>query len=302
MSRGPERRSATQRSTLRADLAGFAAVILWSALALLTVATAPVPPLQLAAVSLAIGGVAGLLFLALRGQLARLRDVRPGIIAFGTLGLFGYHFLYFSALRLAPAAEAGLIAYLWPMLIVLFSALLPGGHLGPARILGALIAFGGAALVLGGGLGQPAPWPAAGYALAFAAAFVWSGYSVLSRRFKETPTASIALFCLASAALAALAHLAFEETAWPQTAAGWGALLGLGLGPLGLAFYIWDIGMKRGDIQLLGIASYAAPILSTAWLVLAGMAQASWHLALGAALVAGGALLAALAPGAGGAR
>ena len=289
-------RPAAQRAG--ANLAGFGAVLLWSWLALFTVATAPVPPLQLAATSLAIGAGAALAVLALRGRLGQLRAVRPGVIAFGVAGIFGYHFLYFSALRLAPPAEAGLIAYLWPMLIVLFSALLPGGRLGPARIIGALIAFGGAALVLGGGgsgseSGGPAPWRAAGLTLALAAAFVWSGYSVLSRRLRDVPTASVALYCLFSALLAALAHLAFEPTRWPDGAAGWLGMLGLGLGPLGLAFFLWDMGMKRGDIQLLGIASYAAPILSTAWLVLAGAAPASRHLLGGAVLVAGGALLAA---------
>ncbi len=43
------------------------------------------------------------------------------------------------------------------------------------------------------------------------------------------------------------------------------------LGPVGLAFYVWDIGVKQGDIQLLGTSSYAAPLLSTLLLVLVGI-------------------------------
>ena len=38
----------------------------------------------------------------------------------------------------------------------------------------------------------------------------------------------------------------------------------LGLGPVGAAFFLWDIGMKKGDLRFLGVASYATPMISTA--------------------------------------
>ena len=78
----------------------------------------------------------------------------------------------------------------------------------------------------------------------------------------------------------------FEQTHWPAGATQWLAVLALGLGPVGAAFYAWDIGVKRGDIRVLGVASYAAPLLSTAYLVLAGYATASVALALAALLIA----------------
>ena len=102
---------------------------------------------------------------------------------------------------------------------------------------------------------------------------MWSAYSVLSRRFGEVPTDAVAGFCLATAALSLVCHLAFETTVWPASDSEWLAVLALGLGPVGLAFYVWDIGMKRGDIRLLGVASYAAPVLSTLILVAAGYAE-----------------------------
>jgi drug/metabolite transporter (DMT)-like permease len=131
-----------------------------------------------------------------------------------------------------------------------------------------------------------------GYSAAFCAAFVWSGYSVLSRRFAAVPTAAVAGFCSMTALLAALCHLGLETTVWPENTAQWLAVLALGVGPVGIAFYAWDIGVKRGDIRLLGVASYAAPILSTVALVLAGYAEASTTLGLAAVLIAGGGLLA----------
>lgn len=278
----------------RATAIGFIAVLLWSLLALLTVGSAPVPPLLLNTICFSIGGGLGLLWAARSGGLRRLLDVPPGVYLFGTLGLFGYHALYFSALRLAPAAEAGLIAYLWPLLIVVFSGLLPGERLRAGHVFGAVISFVGASVIITGdsfsGFGRDA---ALGYALAGLCALTWSGYSVLSRRLGTAPTQSVAIFCIASAALSLPLHLWFETAAWPDTALGWASVIMLGLGPVGLAFFVWDIGVKQGDIQLLGAASYAAPLFSTIVLIAAGAAAFSVSLILAAALIAGGAAIAA---------
>lgn len=278
-----------------ATMIGFGAVLLWSLLALLTVGTAPMPPLLLNAVCFSIGGAIGLLWIARTGGFGVLARVPLRVYVFGTAGLFGYHFFYFSALRMAPAAEAGLIAYLWPLLIVLMSGLLPGERLLPGHVGGAVIGFLGAALIVSSGAAGLDSAALPGYALALLCAFTWSGYSVMSRRLDGVPTASVAVFCLASAALSALAHLALEETVWPSAPIGWFSMIGLGLGPVGLAFFIWDLGVKRGDIQLLGTASYAAPLLSTIALVIAGVAAPTSTLIVSACLITGGAVLAARA-------
>lgn len=274
---------------------GFVAVILWSFLALFTVGTAPMPPLLLNAFCFAIGGTLGLTWIAKSGGFGQLKTVPLWVFGFGTIGLFGYHILYFSALRLAPAAEAGLIAYLWPLLIVLFSGLLPGEQLKRAHILGALVAFAGAAMIVGGGGSGFQTEALPGYALAFGCALFWSGYSVISRKLGNVPTAAVAIFCVTSSVLSLALHLVLEEPQWPANALGWGSVLALGLGPVGLAFFVWDIGVKKGDIQLLGTSSYAAPLLSTLILVVAGVAAATWVLALSALLITAGAMIAARA-------
>ncbi len=280
----------------RATLIGFAAVLLWALLALFTVGSSPTPPFLLNTLCFSIGGTLGLIWAARTGGLNRLRAVPLRVYVFGSLGLFGYHALYFSALRLAPAAEAGLIAYLWPLLIVVFSGLLPGERLRAGHLLGAVVGFAGAALIiLGGARSGFSDDHMAGYMLALLCALTWSGYSVLSRRIGTAPTATVAVFCLASAALSLPLHLMFEQTILPASALGWASIIGLGVGPVGLAFFVWDIGVKQGDIQLLGTSSYAAPLLSTLVLVLAGVAAPSVSLLWAALLVTGGAAIAARA-------
>jgi len=275
----------------RATAIGFTAILMWALLALLTIGSAPVPPFLLNAICFAAGGLIGLAWTARRG-LAVLRDVSWKVYAFGTAGLFGYHALYFTAFRIAPSAETGLIAYLWPLFIVLLSGLLPGERLTLRHVIGALVAFAGAAvIVLGrGGEGQVS---LLGLALAFGCSLTWAGYSVLSRRLGAVPTESVTVYCLATAVLSLVAHLALEQTIWPNGTLGWLSVLALGLGPVGAAFFTWDLGMKKGDIQMLGVASYAAPLLSTLALVLAGITAPSWAILLAAVLIAGGAGLAA---------
>ncbi len=281
----------------RATAIGFGAVLLWALLALFTAASGATPPFQLAALCFAVGGAIGLADMARRGVSPARAFAQPGRVwALGVGGLFGYHFFYFTALRNAPPAEAGLIAYLWPLLIVLFSGLLPGERLRPLHLVGAVASCAGAAILLAPGLsGGFAPEHALGFAAAGACALTWSSFSVLSRRFGSAPTETVAGFCLAAALLSALCHLALEPTVWPTGALQWAAVIGLGLGPVGGAFYAWDVGVKRGDIQLLGTASYAAPLLSTLALVATGYAAPTPGLAAAAGLITGGAALAALA-------
>ncbi len=279
--------------TSTATLIGFTAILMWSLLSLLTVASGAVPPFQLAAMTFALGGALGAATWLFRPGAANALKRPWQVWALGVGGLFGYHALYFLALRLAPPAEAQLVSYLWPVLIVLLSALLPGERLRLHHLAGALIALAGTIVLFAGrGItltGANAP----GFAAAFIAAFVWATYSVLSRRFADVPSDAVVGFCLVTAALAAISHVLFEQTHWPEITAQWLAVAALGIGPVGAAFYVWDIGMKHGDIRVLGVGSYLAPLLSTLFLVLAGYAAASLSLAFAAALIAGGGILAA---------
>src|SRR5690348_8613535 len=277
-----------------ATLIGLTAILMWSLLAVLTVATGKIPAFQLAAMTFAIGALVAFASFLFRPSAFLALKQAPVAWVVGVGGLFGYHALYFLALRFAPPAEAGLLNYLWPLLIVLFSSLLPGERLLSHHIIGALLGLAGTVLLLmgGGGSGFEAG-QLPGLAAAFVAAFVWASYSVMSRRLKAVPTDAVAGFCLATAILAALVHVFVEKTVWPETYWQWLAIIALGVGPVGAAFFTWDIGMKRGDIRVLGAASYATPLLSTAFLILAGYAKPTATIAIAAILIAGGGLIAA---------
>ena len=199
-------------SSRSATLTGLGAIALWSLLALFTAATGKVPPFQLAAMTFAVAGAFGI---GGRGgaRAARSGTGRPGPgSALGLYGLFGDTALYFAALKFAPPAEANLVHYLWPLLIVLFAALLPGGRLRRAISPAPRSGLPRSALLVGGRFGGAGANAPLGFACALLGAFVWASYSVASRRLAAVPTETVAVTCLAASALSALCHLAFETT------------------------------------------------------------------------------------------
>ena len=276
-------------------LIGFSAVLMWATLALLTDLSGTVPPFQLTAMAFTIAFFIGLsTWVRAGGPILRHLKLPWALWGLGIAGLFGYHFFYFLALRHAPAVEASLIAYLWPLLIVFFSALLPGERLRWFHGAGAIAGFLGAALLVtkGQGFSFEAQYTT-GYLAALVCALTWSGYSILSRRFGAIPTSAVGGFCGATAVLAWGCHALFETTVIP-TGWQWAAILGLGLGPVGLAFFTWDYGVKHGNIRVLGALSYAAPLLSTLLLIACGRAEATMAVGGACGLIVGGALLATL--------
>ena len=278
---------------MQATLIGLTAILMWSLLALLTALSGEVPPFQLAAMCFSVAASIGLIALAARPSGFRNLRQPIRIWCLGVGGLFGYHFFYFTALRNAPAVEASLVNYLWPLLIVVGSAFLPGERLGWHHITGVLAGLGGTVLIVSKNSLSFDDSFAFGYGAALFSAFTWTAYSLLSRRFGTVPTDVITGFCAITAIFSLICHLALEQTVWPQETGQWLAVAGLGLLPVGAAFYAWDFGVKHGDIQILGSASYAAPLLSTLILVASGVGQADWRVALACILITGGAVLAA---------
>ena len=118
-----------------------------------------------------------------RGRLAFMMPT-PASLALGIYGLFGYHALYFAALKLAPPAEASLLNSLWALFTVLFAALLPGHRLQHEPRPGCTARLGrrGHPGVDEDRRGRGCETRSRlGFAFALGCALVWSSYSVASR-------------------------------------------------------------------------------------------------------------------------
>jgi drug/metabolite transporter (DMT)-like permease len=274
---------------VRATLYALGAIALWATLATLGVALQHVPPFLLTGIALLIGSTLALPFV-LRDR--RQWQIPARTLALGVYGLFGYHFLFFIALRMAPAVEANLVNYLWPLLIVVLApVLLVGMRLRAVHIVAALLGFAGAAIAILGGKGgggtevtaTTSGW-AWGYLPAFGSAIIWASYSLWTQRVAAFPTAAVGLFGLVSGVLSLACHGLLEPSVALNTK-DWLLLLAMGAGPLGAAFFLWDKALKTGDARHIGVLSYITPLGSTVLLMLVTGRAFTWSIALAAGMI-----------------
>jgi drug/metabolite transporter (DMT)-like permease len=279
---------------MKADLFTLGAIFLWASLASLATLLSNIPPFLLTGIGLVIGALVSLP--SLRSGLTPWK-IPLKTLLIGVYGLFGYHFMLFLALQTAPAVEANLVNYLWPLLIVLLSPIFTKSlSLNLRYVLAAISGFAGAVLAItSGGSGFGFSSMEVGYFFALAAAVIWATYSLATTKVPRFPTPAIGLFALASGVLAIGAHFLFEPAASISTA-DWLLLLVLGVGPLGGAFYLWDAALKIGDPRRIGLLAFLTPLLSTALLVVVSGNSPSWQLLLATGLIVGGALLGPRSP------
>jgi len=273
---------------MKSDLLALAAIALWSVLAALGVGLSHIPPFLLTGLALLIGS---LIALPLSRFRLRAWKVPLTTLALGVYGLFGFHLLLFIALRQAPAVEANLINYLWPLgMVVLAPLILPGIGLRWSHVGAALLGFAGAAVAILGSA-QTAGGAGgfhSGYLFALGSAFIWSTYSLGTRRVAHFETAAVGSFAALSGVLSLLCHWVLE----PSVSLSVRDVLGiavLGAGPLGGAFFLWDAALKTGDPRRIGVFAFLTPLLST--LVLIAFTGQEFHLNIGiaAAMIIGAA-------------
>jgi drug/metabolite transporter (DMT)-like permease len=210
------------------------------------------------------------------------RDWRSWIAALACAGgLSGSNAFHILATHYIPAAEANLISYLWPVMIVGIGALLGLFRLRPRQLAGLLLGFAGAVILMGGGSMSLSPL---GLGLALSSGVSWALYCIFRLKWKSASGPVLRRGCALSTLLCAGLHLLLEPTLVPGIGVI-AAAAAIGIVPLALGNLVWDQGFRRGDGQLLAVMAYATPLCSALLLAALGLELFSWGLVIGAIVI-----------------
>lgn len=205
--------------------------------------------------------------------------------------LVGYHACIYAAVHRVPAAPAALLQGCTPLFIVFGSAVFCGVRLRWWHVAGALAGLEGMMSLALEGHGPIFQNGSSLYLFEIGiAAGLWGLYSLVSSRFTAVPTSAMGVFYAAAAVLAFAFHVALEPWVTP-TLPQWGAIGLLGLLPMGLALFCWDFGLKKGDVQSLGIMSYVEPVVGVALVVVIGQGTVHASMLLSGFVIIGAAVL-----------
>ena len=275
---------------MRATLLGALAPILWATVPLCAIITKTLPPYQVVAMTFCISAFIMILNWRRQGKSVAAQLMLPKKIwALGIFGLFGFYLFHFVALRQAPGVEAILIINLWPLFMVLLTSLFERRPLRWWHMVGIVAGFGGIVMISAAHGFQFEPQYWRGYLAALACALIWSCYAALSRKLRdEIPSHAISCFCISNALLLSLVHVVAEPSLPVDTHQGV-IILYMGIVPMCLAYFLWDNGIRNGDVRVLGGLSYIGPIVGSALLIAFGYAPLDISLVLSALLILGGA-------------
>lgn len=231
----------------------------------------------------------------LAGNWKRILEQPVFVWIFAVLGICGSDFAYMLGANIAPVAHIDLIDYIWPFFIIVFVGFLPNEKFKIRPIIGGILGLAGVLCMLfGDSLGIKSSY-CSGYILALVGVLLWGLYLTYSRLKPETPSDMVGIVCGLGALICLVLHLKLETTMIPTFTQGTYALL-LGLAGPGLAYQLWDYGMKFGDAAWLGASCYFARMLGMTLLVLFGKEPFSTKLILSLALASAGVFISSADP------
>jgi drug/metabolite transporter (DMT)-like permease len=276
---GPRARAATLAS---------GAVLFWATWPTLATLAGQVPPFLVFGLAAGIGYVLSLLLAVARGRTRAFLATPWRTMLLVSVGQLVTSALFLFAMPRIGAAEANVISYLWPVMLVLILARWRGERLGPLRLAGIGLGFAGAAFAIGPTFALG--FDPVGVLLAVLSGLTFAVYAAI-RSFAREPGdvigPSMALMSLIAFAL----HLAFEPAASLSMTQVL-IIAAVGIAPLTISNALWDRASRTEHTSLISAIAYATPLASIVIMTLFGVGAVSWPVLVGAVLVVAGALAA----------
>jgi drug/metabolite transporter (DMT)-like permease len=179
------------------------------------------------------------------------------------------------------AAEANLIVYLWPGMIIGIGAALGIFRLRLRHIIGIVLGFSGVAILMRSATFSFSYW---GVGLALLGGLSWALYCLFRLKWNTPAGPFLGRGFGISALICGATHLLIERPVTPSLHS-LVAAVAIGVVPTAIANKAWDAGFRRGDSQLLAVMAYGTPLCSALFLTVLGIESFTWKLLLGAIVI-----------------
>jgi drug/metabolite transporter (DMT)-like permease len=251
---------------------GCLALVFWSSMPLLTTFVNGIPTFEILMIAYLISFLLTAIKLNVTNEWIKIKQPLT-IWTIGVLCIFGNESLFISAIKQGPAEQMTLIFYLWPSLVFIVSYSLFKEKLSERYVLACIIGFIGVYLALTNDyhfhLEKKYIY---GYELAISSAMLWSIYTIALRYYENLPYELTGVFFGFGAVFSAFIHFSVEKTILPNLTQLLTIVI-MGLTTQGLAYILWDRGVKKGNYNLLYLLSYLNPLISSGWLFLFKLGQ-----------------------------
>lgn len=253
---------------------GYIAIILWSSLPLMSVSVTSIPIFEILTIAFSISFLLSVIRLSIRKDWCKVG--RPSLLwIIGILGIFGNEAFFISAFKYAPANQVTLIFYIWPLFVFVGSYFFLNEKLKARHIIASIVCLISLYFALVSDNNNNFNIShTKGYLLALLSASVWSMYTIAARYYVKQSCELVGMYFGFSAVLSGMMHYYLEPTIVPsffQLA----IIVIMGLTTQGIAYYFWDIGVKKGNYNSLYLVSFCNPLISLGILIFFQMSEFS---------------------------
>lgn len=249
----------------------FITIFLWSAVpAVAKIALAELNNLQLLSYT-SIVGVISLFFVTLfQKKINQVKAFKATdylkMFGMGVVGIFLYYICLFGSFSIAPAGQANVINYLWPIFIIIFSVPILKETFNFKTILAVLMSFSGAFIVFTQGklinFNNEFIW---GYLLALLAAICYGLFSVLGKKLQYEKYISMLFYYIFASVLIILTTFVFSDFIIPKSIDTIIAIILLGGVFNSITFVFWFKALQAGHTHKIANAIYVVPFLALIW-------------------------------------
>ena len=274
---------------------GFGALFMWTVEPLLISEINRLPIFEVLAIIFFSSFLLTAVRLTIKRQWMRVLKQPLFIWVAGVMGICMSDFAYIFGSQHAPIAHVDLIDYLWPCFVIGFAGLIPNEKIHFQHLIGALLGLVGIYILIAHDVGQDniSMHHIMGYLLAVFGALLWGGYSAFSRHHKAVPTEMIGMYCGVGGIICLILHFQFETFVLPTTSE-WFLTVITGISGAGIAYQLWDHGVKYGNIYILSVVTYLARLIAMLLLVIFGKEPFSISLVIACVLSSLGVFISSL--------